>query len=74
MDALHLAEEHHHYEPRTGRPAHYHLACVACGDVQEVTGGGLARLREALRRDRGFRLTAAELEVQGRCRCCAPAG
>ena len=38
VDALHLAEEHHHYEPRTGRPAHYHLMCVACGDAQEVAG------------------------------------
>ena len=74
VDELHLAEEHHHYEPRTGGPAHYHLVCVACGDVQEVTGGVLERLREELRRDRGFRLTAAELEVQGRCRRCAPAG
>jgi Fur family transcriptional regulator, ferric uptake regulator len=74
VDEVHLAEERHHYEPRTGRPEHYHLVCVGCGDVQEVAGGVLDRLREALRRDRGFRLTAVELEVRGRCRRCAPAG
>src|SRR3712207_5883151 len=27
VDELHLSEEHHHYEPRTGRPQHYHLVC-----------------------------------------------
>ena len=38
VDELRLAEEHHYYEPRTGRPEHYHLVCVACGDAQGVAG------------------------------------
>jgi Fur family transcriptional regulator, ferric uptake regulator len=73
VDELHLSEEHHHYEPKTGAPQHYHLVCVDCGSVQEVSGGVLDRLREELLRERGFRVTGVQLDVQGHCGSCPPA-
>jgi Fur family transcriptional regulator, ferric uptake regulator len=71
VDELRLSEEHRHYEARTGRPEHYHLVCVDCGSVQEVPGAFLDRLREELRRERGFRVTGVQLDVQGHCGRCA---
>lgn len=73
VDELHLSEEHHHYEPRSGRPQHYHLVCVDCGTVQEFSGGVLDGLTDELRREQGFVVTGLQLDVQGHCGRCATA-
>ncbi|HEX2324275.1 MAG TPA: Fur family transcriptional regulator [Chloroflexota bacterium] len=70
VDELHLSEEHHHYEPKSGRPQHYHLVCVDCGGVQEVSGGVLDSLKQELQRERGFAVTGVQLDVQGHCGRC----
>src|SRR5688500_14795024 len=57
VDELHLSEEHHHYEAKSGAH-HYHFVCASCGAVKEFSGGAADRLREELLREHGFRVTA----------------
>ena len=71
VDELHLSEEHHHYEAKTGDRRHYHLVCVDCGEVTEFSGGVVDRLRDELRREHGFQVTSMELDIAGRCSRCA---
>jgi Fur family ferric uptake transcriptional regulator len=73
VDELHLSEEHHHYEPKTGGPQHFHLVCVDCGSVQEVSGGVIDRLRDELKQERGFEVSGVQLDVQGHCGRCPAA-
>ncbi|MGH2350973.1 MAG: Fur family transcriptional regulator [Chloroflexota bacterium] len=73
VDELHLSEEHHHYEAKTS-DQHYHLVCTECGRVEEFGGGLVDQLREELKRDRGFEVSAIQLDIAGRCiRCVAGA-
>src|SRR5262245_44780513 len=73
VDAPRLAQGHHHYERKAAGPRHYHLVCVDCGGVQEVSGGLLDGLRDALQQERGFRVTGVLLDVRGHCGRCPPA-
>jgi Fe2+ or Zn2+ uptake regulation protein len=75
VDELHLGEEHHHYEARTGDPAdqHFHFVCTFCSEVQELSGGAVAHLRDALEREYGVVVRALDLDVVGLCARCAAA-
>ena len=76
VDELHLAEEHHHYEVRPPTQ-HYHLVCTECGaveEVEEVFGGSVDHLRDALLRERGFAVASLELDIAGVCGRCRAAG
>ncbi|MDQ3699686.1 MAG: transcriptional repressor [Chloroflexota bacterium] len=69
VEELHLSEEHHHYEARS-TVRHYHLVCIVCGRVEEFGSEGVERLREQLRRDRGFQVSSIDLDISGRCAGC----
>ncbi|HEU5316373.1 MAG TPA: transcriptional repressor [Chloroflexota bacterium] len=71
VDELHLSEEHHHYEAKTETKRHYHLVCTECGAVTEFSGGAADRLREELRREHGFHVSAMQLDIAGVCNRCA---
>jgi Fur family transcriptional regulator, ferric uptake regulator len=70
VDELHLSEEHHHYEAKSGAH-HYHFVCTSCGAVTEFSGGAAARLRDELLREHGFHVTSMQLDVAGVCAKCA---
>lgn len=70
VEELHLSEEHHHYEARS-TVRHYHLVCSVCGRVEEFGSEGVERLRQQLRRDRGFEVSSIDLDISGRCARCA---
>lgn len=72
VDELHLSEEHHHYEPKSGEE-HYHLVCTTCGAVEEVSGGAIQRLREELQREYGFKVRSMQIDIAGQCARCASA-
>ena len=70
VDELHLSEEHHHYEAKREQH-HYHFLCTECGAVTEFAGGAADRLRDELRREHGFHVTAMQLDIAGVCARCA---
>ena len=70
VDELHLSEEHHHYEAKT-EAQHFHLLCTRCGEVEEFAGGVADRLRQELKREHGFEVTAMQLDIAGLCARCA---
>jgi Fe2+ or Zn2+ uptake regulation protein len=70
VSELHLAEEHHHYEPTTAEE-HFHLVCTSCGAVTEFGGGTLDPLRAEIKRQYGFVVDGIELDISGRCVKCA---
>lgn len=72
VEELHLSEEHHHYEAKSG-DQHYHFLCNECGKVSEFSGGAADKLRDELRRSHGFEVTAMQLDLSGRCADCAAA-
>ena len=70
VSELHLAEEHHHYEPTT-TDEHFHLVCTSCGAVIEFGGGTLDPLRSEIQKQYGFVVDGIELDISGRCSTCA---
>jgi Fur family transcriptional regulator, ferric uptake regulator len=75
VDELHLSEEHHHYEAKSGNMAdqHYHFVCNSCGAVEEFAGGAVERLRDELQRERGFEVGAMQIDISGLCARCVAA-
>jgi Fur family ferric uptake transcriptional regulator len=73
LDLMHLNGEKHYYEPRNGRD-HAHLACFACGRIEEYTSPTYERLKEEIRERSGFSTDVVRLEVGGRCRACSGRG
>lgn len=53
---------------------HYHIRCVKCGKVDDVSGGRLEALADLLRLDapacRGYKVTGCRLELTGLCPSC----
>jgi Fur family ferric uptake transcriptional regulator len=70
LDLMHLRGEMHYYEARTDNE-HFHLACFACGKIEEVESPFLADLKEQVTRERGFVVASARLEMGGICSKCA---
>lgn len=73
VEELRLSEEHHHYEARSAKQ-HYHLRCTECGAVEEFSADPVAYLKEALLQERGFAVTALQLDIAGMCRRCRDQG
>lgn len=69
VDELHLSEEHHHYEAKTG-DQHFHFVCTSCGAVEEFAGGVAEQLRDELAHHHGFEVTSMQLDVSGLCTRC----
>ena len=73
LDLMHLQGEKHYYEVKTKRD-HIHLACFACGRIEEFTSSMFDRLKAEVSERVGFSIRVARLEVGGVCRACAAAG
>ena len=73
LDLMHLDGEKHFYEAKTNVD-HMHLACFACGRIEEFTSPLFERLKSEISRQRGFHIRVTRLEVGGRCsKCCTSA-
>ena len=74
--ARRLERDGHVYGYVACRPAHHHhLACRACGQVEEVGEELVSAISRRVRRDLGFEIDDARLDFYGRCAGCAtPAG
>ncbi|MAT68804.1 MAG: transcriptional repressor [Planctomycetaceae bacterium] len=59
------------YEHDYGYPAHDHLHCTICDELIEFQTDELPRLREAVAREHGFRVTGHRLIISGICRDCS---
>jgi Fe2+ or Zn2+ uptake regulation protein len=51
-------------------PEHQHLVCKGCGKVIEIQNLHFQKLVKAVRREHGFRVTKAELYLEGYCPEC----
>jgi len=51
-------------------PEHQHLVCQGCGKVMEFQNPYFQKLIEAVRREHGFKVTKAELYLEGYCPEC----
>jgi Fur family transcriptional regulator, ferric uptake regulator len=49
---------------------HFHLRCVACGEVQGVDAAEMAALASRLKSKRGFALNVSQATLPGLCRGC----
>ena len=70
LDLMHLTGEKHFYEVKTHRD-HVHLACFACGRIEEFTSPVFERLKGEIARQSGFQIQVVRLEVGGLCKACA---
>jgi Fur family ferric uptake transcriptional regulator len=70
LDLMHLRGEMHYYEARTGKE-HFHLACLECGRIEEVSMPIFDELKRQVSKDRGFQIETARLEIGGYCPECA---
>ena len=59
------------YEHDYGYPQHDHLHCTMCDELIEFRSEELPRLREAVAREHGFRVTGHRLIITGICRECS---
>ncbi len=69
VDELHLWDEHHHYESRIAQE-HCHLVCERCGDVIEVSGAVVQRIKALAAEPHGFEIDRAQLDFIGTCDRC----
>jgi Fe2+ or Zn2+ uptake regulation protein len=69
VDELHLSEEHHHYEAKSG-VEHYHVVCQECGSVEEFASPLTVQLRAEVEKRYSFDVTGLDIEIVGRCRRC----
>ena len=53
---------------------HQHLVCHGCGKVLEFQNPHFKKLLEAVRREHGFKVTKAELYLEGYCQECDEKG
>lgn len=51
-------------------PEHHHLVCQGCGKVMEFNNPYFVKLLEAIKHEHGFRVTKAELYLEGYCQEC----
>ncbi len=66
-----LGDDASHWE-RAHPDEHFHLVCVACGDVDHHVGSLVAQIRDHLHSGHGFEVEDVELVVSGRCSRCRP--
>ena len=59
------------YEHDYGYPQHDHLHCTECDSLIEFRSEELERIREAVAREHGFRVTGHRFTITGVCEECA---
>jgi Fur family ferric uptake transcriptional regulator len=69
VDEMRLGKVRCYYEIKQS-PAHQHLVCRGCGKVMEFQTPHFQKLIEAVRREHGFKVTKAELYLEGYCPEC----
>src|ERR1700678_4709275 len=70
LDLMHLNGEKHYYEVKTQKE-HLHLACFACGEIEEFASPTFQRLKREIAAQKDFEIQVMRLEVGGLCRRCA---
>jgi Fur family ferric uptake transcriptional regulator len=55
-------------------PEHQHLVCQGCGKIIEFQNPLIGQLIKAVRREHGFKVTKAELYLEGYCPECEEKG
>jgi Fe2+ or Zn2+ uptake regulation protein len=69
VDEMRLGKIRCYYEIKQ-LPEHQHLVCLGCGKVMEFQNPYFQNLIEAVRREHGFKVTKAELYLEGYCPEC----
>lgn len=70
--ARRLEQDGHVYAYVACRPGHHHhLACSACGRVEEIGETFIAPVAARVRDELGFEIDDARLDFYGRCASCA---
>ena len=69
VDEIRLGKIRCYYEIRQS-PEHQHLICQGCGKVMEFQNPYFRKLIEAVRQEHGFKVTKAELYLEGYCPEC----
>jgi Fe2+ or Zn2+ uptake regulation protein len=73
VDERRLGKVRCYYEIKQS-PEHQHLLCRGCGKVIEFQTPYFQELVEAVRREHGFKITKAELCLEGYCEHCNQEG
>ncbi len=73
VDEMRLGKVRCYYEIKQS-PEHQHLVCQGCGKVIEFQNPYFQKLIKAVRREHGFRVTKAELYLEGYCPECEEQG
>ena len=69
VDEMRLGKIRCYYEIKQSLE-HQHLVCRGCGKVMEFQNPHFQKLIEAVRREHGFKVTKAELYLEGYCPEC----
>jgi Fe2+ or Zn2+ uptake regulation protein len=69
VEEMRLGKIRCYYEIKQS-PEHQHLVCQGCGKVMEFQNPYFQKLIEAVRHEHGFRVTKAELYLEGYCPEC----
>jgi Fur family ferric uptake transcriptional regulator len=69
VDEMRLGKIRCYYEIKQS-PEHQHLVCRGCGKVIEFQNPQFQKLIETVRREHGFKVTKAELYLEGYCPEC----
>ena len=69
VDEMRLGKMRCFYEVKQSSE-HQHLVCKGCGKVMEIQNPYFNKLVGAVRREHGFRVTKAELYLEGYCPEC----
>jgi Fe2+ or Zn2+ uptake regulation protein len=73
IDEMRLGNIRCYYEVKQS-PEHQHLVCKGCGKVLEIQTSHFQRLIKSVRQEHGFRVTKAELYLEGYCPECEDKG
>jgi len=73
VDEMRLGNFRCYYEIKQS-PEHQHLVCLGCGKVIEFQNPHFKQLIEAIRQEQGFKITKAELYLEGYCPECDEEG
>jgi Fe2+ or Zn2+ uptake regulation protein len=69
VDEMRLGKVRCYYEIKQSQ-GHQHLVCQGCGKIIEFQSPHFQKLIEAVRREHGFKVTKAELYLEGYCPGC----
>jgi len=69
VDEMKLGKLRCYYEIKQS-PQHQHLVCQGCGKVIEFQNPHFQKLIKAVQREHGFKITRAELYLEGYCPNC----